>query len=128
MMIAERSFSEVWQDILRNVQEIVRSEVRLVKAELREEAAGAKQMTILAGAGAATAMIAAVFLLLSAVYALSLVMPSWAAALLVGASLALVAWALLSSGLKRFRDLYGAGATTKLRKEQIEWTKQQPIR
>lgn len=126
MMLADRSFSEVFQDILLNVQDIVRSEVRLARAELREEAIGAKQMTLLFGAGAAAALIAAVFLLLGAVYALALILPSWAAALIVGTSLTLVAWALLSSGIKRFRNIYGRGPTElRPEKEQIEWTKQQ---
>jgi hypothetical protein len=36
-MAEERAVSEVVQDILRNLQEIVRSEVRLAKVEIREE-------------------------------------------------------------------------------------------
>jgi hypothetical protein len=39
-MAGDRSFSEVVQDIIGNVQEIVRSEVRLA-TEMREEAAKA---------------------------------------------------------------------------------------
>ena len=42
MAAEDRSFSDVVQDILRNVQEIVRSEVRLAKTEIREEAVKAK--------------------------------------------------------------------------------------
>ena len=38
----ERSFADVFQDIVRNIQEIVRSEVRLAKTEIRDEAAKAK--------------------------------------------------------------------------------------
>jgi uncharacterized membrane protein YqjE len=38
----DRSLSDVLQDILRNVQEMVRSEVRLAKTEIREEAVKAK--------------------------------------------------------------------------------------
>ena len=37
-MTGDRSVSDVLQDILRNVQEILRSEVRLAKAEIRQEA------------------------------------------------------------------------------------------
>ena len=37
-MNQERAISDVLQDILRNLQEIVRSEVRLAKAEIRDEA------------------------------------------------------------------------------------------
>ena len=36
-MAEERSVSDVLQDILRNVQDMVRSEIRLAKVEIREE-------------------------------------------------------------------------------------------
>lgn len=125
MAVGDRSFSDVWQDILRNVQEIIRSEVRLAKAELREEAAKAKSLTLLAGAGAATAMFALLFLFLGAVYALALVMPGWAAALIVGGALAVVALVLLGSGVKQFRQLYGIGRPVETAKENLTWVKQQ---
>ena len=37
-MAADRSVTDVLQDILRNVQDILQSEVRLAKAEIRQEA------------------------------------------------------------------------------------------
>ncbi len=37
-MAADRSVADVLQDIFRNVQEILRSEIRLAKAEIRQEA------------------------------------------------------------------------------------------
>ena len=76
MASGDRSFSEVLQDIVRNVQEIVRSEVRLAKTEIREEAAKAKSSTLLLGAGALIAVFAMFFLLLAIVHALALVMPN----------------------------------------------------
>ena len=36
-MAEERSVSDVFQDILRNLQEMVRSEIRLAKVEIRGE-------------------------------------------------------------------------------------------
>ena len=91
MAAKDRSLSDILQDTIRNVQEIVRSEVRLAQIEIWEEVAKAKSSTLLLGAGAVTAIFAVLFLLLTAVYALALVMPSWAAALIVGAALAVVA-------------------------------------
>src|ERR1700682_3918892 len=64
MAAGDRSLSDVFQDIIRNVQEIVRSEVRLAKTEIREEAARAKSPTLLLGAGVVTAIFAMLFLLL----------------------------------------------------------------
>ena len=36
-MAEERSVSDVLQDIVRNLQDMVRSEIRLAKVEIREE-------------------------------------------------------------------------------------------
>ena len=72
----DRSFSDVVQDILRNVQDIVRSEVRLAKVEIGEEAVRAKSSAVLLGVGAVTATYAIFFLLLMIVYGLGLVMPT----------------------------------------------------
>ena len=125
MAAEDRSLSDVLQDVIRNVQEIVRSEVRLAKTEIREEAAKAKFPTLLLGAGALTAIFAILFLLLMIVYALALVMPSWAAALIVGAALAVVAGVTLSAGIRRFKLIHPTPErTVETIKENVEWAKQ----
>ena len=125
MAAEDRSLSDVLQDAIRNVQEIVRSEVRLAKTEIREEAAKAKFPTLLLGAGALTAIFAILFLLLMIVYALALVMPSWAAALIVGAALAVVAGVTLSAGIRRFKLIHPTPErTVETIKENVEWAKQ----
>jgi len=102
----DRSLSDVWQDILGNVNEIVRSEVRLAKIRIQEEVAKAKSSALLLGAGMAAAVFATLFLLLMIVYALALIMPSWAAALIVAATLAVVASLMLTAGLRRFKQIH----------------------
>ena len=125
MAPGDRSISDVLQDIIRNVQEIVRSEVRLAKTEIREELDKARSSALLLGAGAATAMFAVLFLLLTVVYALALVMPEWAAAMLVGAALAAVAIVLFAAGLKRFKQIHPTPArTVETIKENVEWARQ----
>jgi uncharacterized membrane protein YqjE len=125
MAAEDRSLSDVLQDVIRNVQEIVRSEVRLAKTEMREEAAKAKSATLLLGAGAVTAIFAILFLLLMIVHALALVMPSWAAALIVGAVLAVVAGVTLPAGVRRFKLIHPTPErTVETIKENVEWAKQ----
>jgi uncharacterized membrane protein YqjE len=125
MAAEDRSLSDVLQDVIRNVQEIVRSEVRLAKAEIREEAAKTKSATLLLGAGAVTAIFAILFLLLMIVHALALVMPSWAAALIVGAALAVVAGVTLPAGIRRFKLIHPTPErTVETIKENVEWAKQ----
>jgi uncharacterized membrane protein YqjE len=125
MSAEDRSLSDVLQDILRNVQEIVRSEVRLAKTEIREEAGKAKFSAVLIGAGAVTAIFAILFLLFMIVYALALFMPSWAAALIVGAALAILATLMLMGGIRRFKQIRPTPErTVEIIKENVEWAKQ----
>ena len=126
MAAGDRSLSDILQDTIRNVQEIMRSEVRLAKTEIREEAAKAKASTLLLGAGAITAIFAVLFLLLAGVYALALVIPLWAAALIVGAALAVVASIVLTAGMRRFKQIHPTPErTVETIKENVEWAKQQ---
>ena len=120
-----RGLSDVLQDIIHNVQDIVRSEVRLAKTEFKEEAAKAKDSAVLLAAGAVTGVFAVGFLLLTIVYALALVMPSWAAALLVGAVLAILTTAVLTLGLKRFKRIHPTPEhTVESITENVAWAKQ----
>lgn len=89
MASVDRPISVVLQDIVRNIQDIVRAEVRLAKTEVGEELGKARSAGVLVGTGAVTAVFAALFLLLASVAALTLVMPQWAAALVVAAVLGL---------------------------------------
>jgi hypothetical protein len=91
MTASERSVSHILRDIIRDFQEIVRSELRLAKSEFRDEARKAKSATVLITGGALTALFALLFLLITFVDALSLVMPNWAAALIVAVALAIIA-------------------------------------
>jgi hypothetical protein len=126
MAVEERSFSDVFQDILHNVQEIVRSEVRLAKAEIGEEAVKAKSSAALLGGGAVAALYAILFLLLVIVYALALIMPNWAAALIVGAALAVAATLMLTAGAKRFKQIHPTPErTVETIKENVEWARKQ---
>ena len=121
----ERSISDVVQDIIRNIQEMLRSEVRLAKTELREEAVKVKAAGVLIGGGAVSAIFALFFLLLMTVYALTRVVPDWAAALIVAGLTAGVAGLMLSAGMKRFRQVDPAPERTiENIKENVEWVKQ----
>ena len=121
----ERSISDVVQDIIRNIQEMLRSEVRLAKTELREEAVKVKASGILIGGGAVSAIFALFFLLLMTVYALTRVVPDWAAALIVAGFTAAVAGFMMSAGMKRFKQLHPTPERTiENIKENVEWVKQ----
>ena len=108
------------------MQGVVRSEVRLAKTEVREAAVKAKSSTALLGGGTVAAIYALLFLLLGIVYTMALVMPTWAAALIVGAALAVVATLVLTAGVKRFKGIHPTPErTVETIKENVEWAKQQ---
>lgn len=125
MTAAERPFTAILQDIIRNFQEITRSEVRLAKVEIREEMTKAKQSTTVLGAGAVIGLYAGLFLLLSLFYGLALVMPMWAASLIVGVVLGVIAAILLTSGIRQFRRIHPTPQrTVETIKENVEWARQ----
>ncbi len=121
----ERPLSTVLQDIVRNTQDIIRSEVRLAKTELTDEIAKAREATLFVAIGAVAGIFAVGFVLLGAVYALALVMAAWLAALIVAVSVGILAAAAFSAGLKRFKRVRAAPKTVASLKENVEWAKQQ---
>ena len=125
MPSGDRSIAVVLQDVLRDVQDIVRSEVRLAKTELREEVTKARSASVLVGIGVLAGILTVFFLLLTAVYALSLIVPDWVAALIVAAGVAIVSGVTLGTGLKQFKTVHTAPKTVASLKENVEWAKQQ---
>jgi uncharacterized membrane protein YqjE len=122
----ERSISDVLRDIATNIQEIVRSEIRLARVELTEEgqkfATAARALAI----GGVVALYGIGFVLLAALFALELVSPSWAAAIILGAVLLIGAWIAVSAGLSRLKQLKAPVKTMQTVKEDALWIKEQP--
>ena len=119
-----RSIPEILQDVLTNIQDIVRAEVRLAKAELGEELNRARSGGLLIGVGAVAAIFSTLFLLLACVYALGLVMPNWAAALVVAVAVGVAATVTLAFGSKRLKTIQAAPKTAASLKENVRWAKQ----
>ena len=124
MAASIRSIPEIVKDVLGNIQDIVRAEVRLAKAELGEELSSARSAGVLLGVGAVAAIFSALFLLLACVYALSRVMPNWAAALIVAAVVGVAAAVTLSRGLKQLKSIQAAPKTAASLQENVRWAKE----
>lgn len=124
-MAEERAVSQVLQDILRNLQEIVRSEVRLAKVEIREEIKQAAFSGAWIAAGAVAAVSAWIFLLWTVVYALATAMSTWVATLLVAVVMACAGALLIMSGIRKARRIQPIPErTVESVKENLEWMKQ----
>jgi len=121
-----RSVPEVLQDIVGNIEEIIRSEFRLAKAEIREEATQAAPPLKMIVVGAAIGFYALGFLIFTLVMGLATMMATWLAALIVGAVLGLIALALMATASKRLKHVNAVPERTiETMKENVQWAKNQ---
>jgi len=119
-----RSIPEVLQDIVGNLQEIIRSEFRLARAELKEEAARASKPFATFGLGLVFAFYGIGFLLGALLYGLTTLVAVWLAALLIGAVLAIVAIVLMSSSGKKLKRVNPTpDKTIRSLEENVLWMK-----
>jgi len=121
----ERSLATLLSDVAGETVELVRQELSLFKAELQEKLSRAGIGAALVGAGALIAYSGWLFLLLAAVFALALVVPAWAAALIVGVLVLGVAGALVLVGKSRMRaDALAPERTMRSLREDGAWLKE----
>jgi hypothetical protein len=121
---ASRSFTDVLADILRNAQDVLRSEIRLAQSEMRDDLARARPAAILVAGATGGALLGLLFALLAVLHALRLVMPAWAAALCVAAVLSTASVIAMAAGVKRLRALSLAAKTRAQAQESVEWVKE----
>jgi uncharacterized membrane protein YqjE len=122
----QRSVPEILEDIASNLTQLVQAEFRLARSELKEGAERVAGPGATLGAGAVLAFYGLGFLLLAAVYALSLVMAPWLATLIVGGVLVVAAGILIGAGgtkLKRANLM--PDKTMRTLEEDVQWAKQQ---
>ena len=124
-MAEERPVSDVLQDILRNLQDMVRFEIRLAKTEIREEVSKTVTSSVWLAAGTVGAVSAWIFLLWTLAYALATRMPMWAATLVIAVVMAAAAAVLIMGGIRRVRRIQPIPErTVESVKENLEWMKQ----
>ncbi|WP_067813342.1 phage holin family protein [Nocardia inohanensis] len=83
----KRSVAELIDDATAQVSRLVRDEIRLAKFEMQDKSKGIAKGAGIAGAGGVLTLYGGVALMISAILALDLVVPGWAAALIVAAVL-----------------------------------------
>lgn len=119
-----RSVSQLFRDIVGEVQEIFRAELRLANAEIKQQlSASAKASVALAG-GLIAGLYALLFLLLALACGLAEATGSWwLGALIVGAALAVLTGILVMVGLHRLRAVHAPQRTLRTVKENLTWQK-----
>jgi Putative Actinobacterial Holin-X, holin superfamily III len=120
----DRPLSELLQDILGNLRDIVRFEVRLAKTEVRAEAAEAAVSLAWIAAGGVAVLGAGMLLLWAAVYALALRVDMWLAVLIVAAVVGVAGVLVLAAGRRRLKRVRPVPERTiNSIKEDVEWLK-----
>jgi hypothetical protein len=122
----ERSIPELLRDLSTETATLVRQEMELARAELTEKVKPVEQSAVSFGGtalfglgafGAATAFLIAL---------IALVLPTWAAALIVAVVYGAVAYLLVQNGKKKLHEAVPlAPNTTQTVKDDIEWAKTQ---
>lgn len=98
-----RSFATMMQEIADSLREIVRLEIKLARTEIGASVMAMRQAAVWLVAGVFALVYAVALLLLAAVYGLSLTLPPWAAALIVGGASGLGAVVCILAAVKRIR-------------------------
>jgi VIT1/CCC1 family predicted Fe2+/Mn2+ transporter len=123
--LRERPIGEVARELTSDLSLLMRQEIELAKAEMTEKGRTAAPGLGMFGGAGIVALCAAGAVTAFLVLVLSLFLPDWAAALIVGAVLAAVAYVLVRQGKERVAE---AGKpvpeqTIETVKEDVEWAK-----
>lgn len=99
------SLSELLSDLSDGVTRLFRQEVELAKLEVKREAAEAGKAGAMLAAGAVAGFVTLLLLAWALSWALALVLPTWAAFLIVGLIFGAATAGLLMTGRKKFQAL-----------------------
>ena len=111
--------------VMDGVRSLIRQEVELAKIELTEAVAEKGKGAGLMAAAAVMGLFALGFIALAGSAALDLVLPRWAANLIVAAVFVVVAAILVVIGRKALKAPASPELTQKTLKEDAQWAKQQ---
>src|SRR5512142_2212195 len=100
----ERSLPAIAKDLSADLGRLVQGEIAMAKSELQENITRVGKGAGLFGGAGVVGLFALEFLLLAAMFGIGAALPLWAAALIVGVALAIVAGVLAMTGKK---DLSG---------------------
>jgi len=122
---AERSISTLLSDLAGETVELFRQELALFKAELQQKLSRAGIGAAALAAGALIAFSGWFFLLLAAVFAFMIIVPAWAAALIVGVLVVAIGGVLALIGKSRMRaDALTPERTLRGLREDQAWIKE----
>lgn len=120
------SLGDLFGKLSRELGMLVRQEMELAKTELSEKASRATRSGAMVGMGGAMAHAGALGIMAGIVLLLGLVIPLWAAALLVGVVVAGIGYGIIQTNLKTLKHIDPTPRQTlQTLKEDALWAKQQ---
>lgn len=122
----ERSLGALFSELANETSTLVRQEVALAKAEVSEKASRVGKNVGYIAAGGAVAYAGVLAIVAGIIIGLSSFIPAWIAAILVGAVLAVAAYAMIGPALTALRNTELAPReTVETLKEDAQWLKKQ---
>lgn len=122
----ERSIGDLFSQLAAETGNLVRQEVSLAQAEMTAKASKVGKNIGFLAIGGAVGYAAVLAILAGIVIVLSNFMPAWAAALLVGAIVGGVSFALITSALAELKETdLKPEETVESIKEDAQWLKKQ---
>jgi apolipoprotein N-acyltransferase len=121
-----RPLSQIVQDIVARLTEIVRSEFQLARAEVRADMTQVARAGVFLAIGAIFGLYALGFMLLAVVYALGTLVAPWLSALIVGVAVGVIAAIFLQVGRTRMKQAdLKPDKTIRSLQENVSWMKKQ---
>ena len=123
----QKSLGELFGDLSKEVSALVRQEVQLAKTEITGKITGIAKGAVFLIIAAVMGLAAFAVLLAAAIYALSLFLPSWAAALVVAVVLLLIAGVAALIGIGNLKKAAPPipVKTIQTLKDDAQWIKEQ---
>jgi dipeptide/tripeptide permease len=120
------SFGQLFANVTQSVGTLMRKELELARVEMRDKVSNSGKDAAMLAIGGAILFAGFLVALIAAVAALALVLPVWAAALLVAAVVMIIGGILFTVGMQRLKktDLKPTQAITSF-KESKQWMKEQ---
>ncbi|WP_239014436.1 phage holin family protein [Archangium violaceum] len=119
--MSERAFGSLVSEFFDQAKRLIRAEITLAKTELSQEATKFKSGGVMVGVGGVLLLIGGIAFMLTACALLDLVLPFWAAALIVTVAFLAIGAGVALAGIKSMKKLHAPTKTIQTLKEDGQW-------
>ncbi|MFY0565138.1 phage holin family protein [Archangium lansingense] len=119
--MSERAFGSLLGEFFEQGKRLIRAEIALAKTELRQEVTKVKAGGVMVGVGGLLLFIGALTFAAFACVLLDLVLPLWAATLIVTVAFLAIGAGIAMAGIKRIKEIHPPNQTIQTLKEDSQW-------